>query len=351
MPTFPQFDTAKRKVLFFSRGRGRGHAVPDCEIVRDLLAGRDDVQVHFVSYGTGARTIEQFGYPLIDLDLPEENGIAETTVLAGRLIGWLQPDLVVAHEEFSVFPAAKIFDLPTVAILDWFTDPDKFSMRSLEFADEILFLDDAGVWEEPPSAAGRVCYLGPFLRRFDYTRADRDRARRELELREDAVVIAVLPGSWREERAPLADLVAEAFDSLPHPHKQIIWIAGADYDTIGARFNGRPDIRVLREDWQIDRLMVASDAAITCCNRKTVLELEALGIPSVSVSFRLNPIDERRVAQLSRTRVVSRHDSLKAPLAAVLANPPVSAPPALHTSWKPAKELARIIEAISSSGA
>jgi UDP-N-acetylglucosamine:LPS N-acetylglucosamine transferase len=303
------------------------------------------VQVHFVSYGTGARTIEKFGYPLIDLDLPEDNGIAETTVLAGRLIGWLQPDLVVSHEEFPVFPAAKIFDLPTIAILDWFTDFDKYSMRSLEFADDILFLDDTGIWDEPPWAAGKVHYLGPFVREFEYSRADRLRARRELNLPEDALVICVAPGSWTEKQAPLVELVAAAFDDLPAP-RQLVWIAGADQETIAARFQGRPDVQVLSEDWQIDRLMVASDAAITRCTRKTLHELEALGVPSVSVCYGHNPIDERRAAKLSMTRVISPQESLAAALHERLSAP---AGPGVSNRASPrrtAQELTRLLDAL-----
>src|SRR5688572_19521101 len=176
---FPEFDPGKSKILFFSRGRGRGHAIPDIEIVRELARLRNDVEVRFVSYATGARTIEELGFPLIDLGLSETNGTAETTVLAGKMIGWLEPDLVVAHEEFAAMPAAKIFDKPTVMILDFFTGAEMYSMQSLRFADHVLFTDRRGLHVEPPSVRGRVRYMGPVQRSFEYTRRDRLRARRE----------------------------------------------------------------------------------------------------------------------------------------------------------------------------
>src|SRR5438034_11600364 len=121
----------RKKVLFFSRGRGRGHAVVDIEVGRDLAVLRDDVEIRFVSYGTGAKTFAERGIAAIDLGLPDANGIAVTTVLAGRIIGRLQPDLVVAHEEFAALPAAKIFGTTTVMITDFFGEPGKFSMESL----------------------------------------------------------------------------------------------------------------------------------------------------------------------------------------------------------------------------
>ena len=47
---------AEISTLFFSRGRGRGHAIPDLEIVRELAQITDAITVQFVSYATGAAT-------------------------------------------------------------------------------------------------------------------------------------------------------------------------------------------------------------------------------------------------------------------------------------------------------
>ncbi len=115
-----QFDPAHRGILFFSRGRGRGHAIPDMDIAAELLRLRDDVDIRFVSYGTGAATFTEFGHSVIDLDLPERNSMLETLVRAGHLIGWLQPRLIVAHEEFGVPPAARIFGPPLLLALPGF---------------------------------------------------------------------------------------------------------------------------------------------------------------------------------------------------------------------------------------
>ena len=104
--SFPEFESGKKRLLFFVRGRGRGHAVPDLAIVDELLARRDDLDVRLVSYATGADAIKQHGRSLIDLPLPESGSIPEMSVIAGKLIGWLKPDLVASHEEFAAIPAA-----------------------------------------------------------------------------------------------------------------------------------------------------------------------------------------------------------------------------------------------------
>ena len=131
---FPEFETDRKGVLFFSRGKGRGHAIPDIQIVSALHSLRDDVDLKFVSYATGARTLEEFRQPLIDVGFPETGAFAEMNVAAGKLIGWLKPDLVVSHEEFTVLTAAKIFGRKTVFITDWFDDHDLFMTHTLKFA-------------------------------------------------------------------------------------------------------------------------------------------------------------------------------------------------------------------------
>jgi len=120
------------------------------------------------------------------------------------------------------------------------------------------------------------------LRAFEYRKTDRVRAREELELPKDGTIISVLPGSWTEEMMPIADLVLPAYLALGAPKKRLVWIAGPDCDRIRRTAEGRPDVLVKEIDWQLDRLMVAT----------TVKELATLGIPSISLSRGLNPIDD-----------------------------------------------------------
>jgi hypothetical protein len=338
---------ARKKLLFFSRGRGRGHAVVDIDVARELAELREDVEIAFVSYGAGARTFQERGIDVIDLGLPDANGLAVTTVLAGRLIGRMQPDVVVAHEEFAALPAAKIFGAPTVMITDFFGESGKFSMESLWFADHVLFIDRKGVFPECPQVAGKVRYLGPQVRRFDYRRADRHRARRELGLDPRATVIAVFPGSWTEEMAPLADPLLAAFDHVKARGKHLLWLAGQDAAPLRQRANGRPDVTVLDVDWQIDRLMVASDLAITKSTRTTVRELAALGIRTLSVSHGLNSVDTESIAPLRSNRTVAVGDLTARAIERRLRDPEPA--PSRPRSRSCAAELAKILDGASAS--
>jgi predicted glycosyltransferase len=286
--------------LFFTRGRGSGHAVADMQIARELAELRGDLEIVFISYGTGARTLRENGIEVIDLELPDANSIAATTVLAGRLIGRVQADLVIAHEEAAALPAAKIFGKPTVFITDYFGQAGLFSSEALWFADRILFLDRKGVFEEPRSAQGRTVYVGPVLREFEYRKADRSRARRELGLSPAVPVIGVFPGSWTESAAPLAARLFAAVQGA-----QVIWLAGSDAEAVRRMVGDRPDVTVLEREWRIDRLMVACDLAVTKTNRMTVRELAALGIRTLSVTYGLNPPDEQSIAGLRTNTTIS----------------------------------------------
>ena len=90
-------------MLFFVRGLGSGHAIPDLGIAHELRKLRPDVQIAFASYGTGAKTLAEHKAPLVDLQLPEEGDFAEMLVRAGKTIARLTPDLVVSHEETAVW--------------------------------------------------------------------------------------------------------------------------------------------------------------------------------------------------------------------------------------------------------
>ena len=213
------------EALFFSRGRGHSHALRDMAVADELLKLQSHVEVKFVSYGTGAATFAQHGRPVTDLGMPDLNPLWETVVRAGSVIAASRPDVVVSHEEFSVVPLARSLDIPSVFITDWFDDPEDPAMQALRYADEIVFVDEPGLFEEPPYLEGKVYYAGAILRPFQYTRSDRERAQRELGFPSDATVILVAPGGYgTEERAPIADIMLAAFDSLGVPGKVLVWL-------------------------------------------------------------------------------------------------------------------------------
>jgi hypothetical protein len=77
---------------------------------------------------------------------------------------------------------------------------------------------------------------------------------------------------------------------------------------------------------QIDRDYVACDVAITKANRKSVLELEYLGIRSVSLTHRYNRIDDRRAATFQNTKLLDAKTTTPEELASLLVSQAADGP-------------------------
>ena len=148
-----------------------------------------------------------------------------------------------------------------------------FGRGSLRYAQRILFIEHRGLFAEPPVVAGRVQYLGPVLRPLAASRADRPAAREEMGLAPATKLILGHPRrlGQREARPPF-DLVLAAFRALPQADKKLIWVAGADQPALAARVNK--------------------------ANRGTTIDAARLAVPSLSLSFGLNRIDETIIPRL-----------------------------------------------------
>jgi hypothetical protein len=296
------------EIELISRGNGRGHAVPDMAIAHELTRLAPHIQIDFVSYATGAETYRACGYPVTDVGAPEMPPFLDMIVALTRLFGQMEPAprLIVSHEEIPAVVAAEILGIPCVFITDFFMDPSSMFMQALQYASEIIFTAERGLYTEPPQLRGKVQYVGRAVRPFQYCLADRDRARAELGIPPNATVILLQPGTWVESRAPVADLIMDTWKLIPRSPKRLIWLAGRDYDSLHSRFSDQPDLILLREDWKIDRLMAASNVLITKANRLTVYEAAALGLPSISLSNGANWPDDVAVANVdSNTPLVA----------------------------------------------
>jgi len=283
----------KFSVMYFSRGRGFGHATKDMTIVDELYKIYPGLTVQFVSYAKGAQALKKGGHKVISLELPERNPFFETTAKVVDLIRHHRPALVISHEEFAALPVAQYFGIPTVFITHWFLKSEDFAMRTLSYADTIIFIEREGIFEVPPYLADKVRYVGPVLRSFSYRKEDREQARRELGINPETKVVLVAPGAaWSEAVVPTFDLVFPAFEQMPFSNKLLLWLAGEDEASLRSKVDGRCDVVIKGTDWQIDRLMVASDLALTKSSYTTMCELDTLGIPSIALLHGHNPIDE-----------------------------------------------------------
>jgi hypothetical protein len=96
----------------------------------------------------------------------------------------------------------------------------------------------------------------------------------------------------------LFETVESMFDALDADPRRLHWLAGADYDTIRTRLGARSDVQVFEQSRTVDQLMVSCDVAITKSNRKAAIELTHLKVPSVAITWELNPADDTVVSTL-----------------------------------------------------
>jgi hypothetical protein len=294
-------------IAFVSRGHGRGHAVPDMAIADHLMKLVPDLKIQFISYAAGAEAYRARGYPVLDMRATELPPFLDMVVAFTRLFGLMEPEpsLIVAHEEFAVLTAAEILEIPCLFITDFFADPTGPTMQVMKSAAEIIFTAERGIYTEPPFLRGKIHYVGRAVRPFEYSLADRAKARAELNIPPDATVALMQPGAWVESRVPIAELVMAAWQLVPHAPKRLIWLAGRDIDAMSSQYGKEEDLILLREDWKIDRLMAASNVLITKANRLTVYEAAAMGLPSISVSTMANWPDDVAVATVESNMSLS----------------------------------------------
>lgn len=299
----------QKQILFFSRGKGRGHAIPDAAIANELTVLEPTLDITFASDSVGAATLKELGQEVIDLELPEDNPLWDTLLHIVLLLQERRPTLVVSHEEICVPPLSKAFGVPAVFLTDWFANPDSIQMQALKYADRVIFLDDPGIYDEPPYLAGKVMYAGCVLRPLDSAGTDKAQCQSALKLPVDSIVILVSPGGaamHSEARAPLFDLVLDAYDSLDVRDKRLLWVAGdPDYSSLVERSRDRHDLMILKPHYNFTPTIMAADAVITKANRLPLFECEALGIPSISISYGHNPVDDYRVSHI-RTNIALR---------------------------------------------
>jgi hypothetical protein len=279
--------------LFFSRGRGHGHAIPDMAIASIVRELRPEINIQFASYATGAETFKRANIPVIDLNLPEVNPFLRTLQLAQGLIQQQALDVVIAHEEFAALPAARMRGLPSIFVSAWLPKAGTIAADALTYADSIIVIERAGLLPIPEGVTTKPRFTGPILREMQCGLTDRSKIRARLGLEQEATVLLVVSGGWANEaRAPIAELILPAFLELPRPKKNLIWLAGKDSAQLQQRLQAFNSIRVLNYHDPVEEMIVASNIVVTKGTRGITTDAATIGVPSLSISHGLNPVDD-----------------------------------------------------------
>lgn len=290
-----------------------------------------NIDVHFASYATGAETFRSRKRAVVDMRLPEENSYFPTLFAAQNVILDLRPDVVLAHEEFAAIIAAKITGIPAIFVSAWLPPAASIGGASLSYADSIVLLERPGIFPPLEPSEARLRFAGPLVRKMDYTRKDCAQARSDLAIPQDAQVVLVANGGWASEaKAPTAATILSAFRELNHPGKLLLWLSGREHEALASMTAGMPDVRLLGQTDRMDVLLAASDLVITKANRGTVMEAANMGLPTISLSYGLNPIDDILVTRLRSNLQLNAHatdgPTLRQYIEQILSDPELSNP-------------------------
>lgn len=294
----------KTTVLFFSRGRGHGHAIPDDALTRELEL-LPDISVRLASYGTGLRTLSGLGHDAYPLNIEETAPFLDVVISTRQAIDALQPDVVIAHEEFAAVFSAYTAGIPAIFISAWLPLQNSVNREALRFASSIVVLGEPGLFSAP-AGAPKPQYAGSLHRKMAVGRDQRGLVRAELGLDESEFIFVVVTGGAAAERdSPLASLIFGAYEACGFAEKRLYWLSNKDAAYIKANYSHLPNVTALPFYSPIEKLLLAADVILTKGTRGITLDAAALGVPSISISHGNNPIDDLLVPRIKNNVALS----------------------------------------------
>jgi UDP:flavonoid glycosyltransferase YjiC (YdhE family) len=254
------------KALFFSRGRGMGHAIPDMALAA-ALPGIDWV---FASYSTGLKTLRAAGLQCYDLGIADGGDIHDSAAAA---IQTICPDVVVSHEE----PFVCRLHPKVIYVASWLYPQNTHEARATMAASKTLIWCDLGLFPALPNTE----FTGPLVRLKRPVGTE--------QLTAKPTITVITGGHATEKRVPLVDLVTRALDLLPE--RQMLWIGSAGLVV-------HPRVRTLPFQPDLASVICASNLVITAGNRGSTCDAAYLGVPTLSLSPQTNPMDDLSTMRL-----------------------------------------------------
>ncbi|HID55486.1 TPA: hypothetical protein EYP37_03075, partial [Candidatus Poribacteria bacterium] len=257
----PGFEDMGEKVLFFSRGDGPDHARRDLAIAKRVEQEGERVEVIFASWGEGYRRIRNAGWRCENIGRNTGDD-HERLVYIGKTIGGQKPDLIVTDEELLALPMAKVFDIPSILITNWFP-PDKGHPLMGYFVDPDLILVPLpkDIYAKPVDLLTPVKCVGPIAFLNETTSRVRGRLKQKLKLEMGEKLILVDPFGVELEDEGFFKCCVEAFEKL-NPFARMIMVVGklkAEIESVAWK---NPRIQLRDHLLQPEPYMMASDLII-----------------------------------------------------------------------------------------
>ena len=294
--------TQQKRVLFFSRGLGWGHATRDVMIAEAMRQLDENIDVVFATYGAGCEAMAGKGYAFIDLGLPDEGARGHRTVQMGRAIRDQNPNIIISDEELDCLPLAKLFDVPTILVTNWLPpESEDFLISLVSLADLVIFPDIQGYFGCPSMLQGRVHFVGPIVRLPQDLSTRRKRIRQDWGIAEGATLIVVTVGGEGNRRIIPEDVIlflssVKACSLIRSSSKTMILISAALEELFRGYVSGVSESNIITISGTDDFLGLAgsSDVVITRGGHTTLWELALMCVPSVAIPYsdRVNPANK-----------------------------------------------------------
>jgi hypothetical protein len=288
-----------KSVLYFTHGRGHYHAAWDISTIDEIRAQCPDLEVLFVSNSVGAETFSLLGRNVINSMTSESANSTASLIAAYNVLKKVNPSLVVAHEEYSAVAAAGLLGIPSVYITSWLPLTGSVGATSIKDAAAVIVLEEPGSFQIPIPLKSKPLFVGRQSRAVKFRRCDRARLREKHGIKDSEYVVTVVPGgALGEEKAPILDVVLEAFSTFKCSDKRMFWITARDIGFARERMRDFSNISIIEFTPNYDEYIAMSDVVIAK-GRGAVLDAAGAGVSSISLSPQVNPIDDIILSRIS----------------------------------------------------
>ncbi|GIH05753.1 hypothetical protein Rhe02_38200 [Rhizocola hellebori] len=282
------------RISFVSRGHGFGHAARDLRIINAIRRLRPDAQISLASAGSGMAYYRSRGVDAEDLGFDDA---VDSDYDAGwrvwRFLYQSMPADLVVSDEFLTVPSfcRRVLAIPNVLLTDWFFaelgQPELDVI--MDDAVEIVVPDFPQAHPVPLGTTAPVWYCGPIVDNFA---AQRDAARAELGLSDDALVLLVAAGGRPDRKAALEiQLQAlRAFTAYAGDSDQLLLLA--DPPPLRKPAPTTPNIRWVGRTDRPDLYYRAADVVLADALGFTGCELVSNGVPVIAA---VNPDPGRTI--------------------------------------------------------
>lgn len=302
------------KILFFSRGLGIGHAARDLALASALE--EESIASTFFSYESGTKYFRNMQVPVVDTGFSNtshavmdthalihgffEDLLGYSSILAGK------EGLVIGDEELFLPFSCKILKRPSMFITDWFpTMIQKYKSDALiplanaafDQADYILVPDFKDHIVIPPQLEEKTFFFGPFFRGdIGQLRESKHSLRKKYGFDDTPVIVVTVGGS--QLNFPVLEKCIQSHEILCETEDyKMILITGPDISPEELPDTGA-EIRQFVPDFM--ELAASCDLVITGAGHSTLMEVSALGVPSIVIPIAGWVSQEREATRVER---------------------------------------------------